>query len=213
MEARVLDLYRRDKTRLTRQSRWSTSYKPQSWQFLVGHASDIAEAPLVFHVAMPKQRVSTTGKFAPNIFVSYGPTFSVGSHYVPKAQPILKNDWAVAGNELRKLKALKTNWDGYGGQPISKEIMAAATELLKVLNKHTAFRPIVVPMSTGHIQFEWHRGSKVLEFELEDRKTIHYLKWFPTQNTEEESFVPIESESAIRDLLDWFEAETQQSNG
>lgn len=110
---------------------------------------------------------------------------------------------AVEG-ELDRLAQLSQNWDGYGAPAIDPSLLAAARTFIKTLPENLVYRPRVVPMSTGKLQFEWHHGSKILEIEFETPQTIHILQWHPEARVEEEAvFRSTDIERAV-DLIQWF---------
>lgn len=123
--------------------------------------------------------------------------------------------WALAGHydpefkdaiasELARLAALPQNWDQYGAPPINPKIIEAATNFVRALPENIAYRPRVVPMSPGNLQFEWHQGRKVLELEFESPQTIRFLQWHPEVGIEEEdSIKAIDVDRAV-DLIHWF---------
>ena len=110
--------------------------------------------------------------------------------------------------DLKELGELEENWDGEGSLPIDKEILAAAERLLEDLNEFTpkAIIPMgVAPGHAGNLQFEWWKGKKSLEIELEDPQTVHYLKWDPDNKFEEEGLFPIKDNAGkILSLIQWF---------
>jgi hypothetical protein len=69
---------------------------------------------------------------------------------------------------LDELERLPANWNGYGAPPINPAIIAAARGLCDLLATSAAGMPQIVPMTRGRLQFEWHRGSRSLELEVED---------------------------------------------
>jgi hypothetical protein len=109
--------------------------------------------------------------------------------------------------ELRRLASLQDNWDSEGARAIDPEIIDAATDFVSTLPErlkaHVA-APEVVPMRKGNLQFEWHDGPRTLELEIEDARTIHYLKWHPEDGIEEESICSISDTNAVAGLLEWF---------
>lgn len=106
--------------------------------------------------------------------------------------------------EIERLASLPANWDGYGAPALDRDILNAARQFNARLAGSITVQPLVVPMSSGVLQFEWHQGQKILELEVEDPATIHYLKWHPAEGLEEEDVFPIgDTEKAIS-LIDWF---------
>jgi hypothetical protein len=102
------------------------------------------------------------------------------------------------------LSTLKPNWDGYGAPVISPAIIAAAKKFVRALPENLAYRPRVVPMSTGNLQLEWHHGSKTLELEFETDKVIHFLQWHPEAGVEEEGIFPATDVDWACGLIQWF---------
>ena len=106
--------------------------------------------------------------------------------------------------KLDELAKLPENWDSYGGHALDANILAAARNFIKSLPDSVAIRPRVVPMSAGNLQFEWHHGPRILEFEIETAHVIHYLQWDPQGGIEvEDTFQITDIDKAI-ELIQWF---------
>src|SRR5437762_13961210 len=58
--------------------------------------------------------------------------------------------------ELKRIAGLQANWDGYGAPAIDRGVIDAAIKFVQSLPENVAYRPRVVPMSPGNLQFEWH---------------------------------------------------------
>lgn len=124
---------------------------------------------------------------------------------VPSAEP--KQDMGAEKAllaEIDQLAALGPNWDGYGGPALDRAILDAARRFVNRIAAVVKQPPLVVPMSSGAVQFEWHQGQKILEMEVEDSSTIHYLKWDPAQGTQEEDVFGIDDVETAVALLQWF---------
>lgn len=106
--------------------------------------------------------------------------------------------------ELQRLAALKPNWDGYGSPALDSGILEAARRFVSRVADRIATTPLVVPMSSGALQFEWHNGPRVLELEVEDPTTIHYLKWDPNEGLQEEDVFAIDDREKAIALIGWF---------
>lgn len=104
---------------------------------------------------------------------------------------------------LDDLAALPKNWDSYGAPRLNRRIIAATRRMVKQFPSDLHKSPAVVPMSTGTIQLEWDIGSRALELELESSGRIHYLKWDPANNVEEEDIYPIADMGRTLDLIHW----------
>ncbi len=114
-------------------------------------------------------------------------------------------DFADAINvRLDELSRLQPNWDGYGAPTIDPKIIAAARTFVRSLPAQLALCPRIVPLSPGNLQLEWHAGTKILELEFEDPRTIHYLQWYPEHGVEEEDTIPVTDIERVVDLIQWF---------
>lgn len=111
---------------------------------------------------------------------------------------------SVLNAELDRLAALPPNWDGYGAPPLDARIVAAARQFVAHLAGFADLRPLVMPMSSGALQFEWHQGETILEFEVETPDTIHYLKWKPSDDVQEEDDFAIDDVERASSLMQWF---------
>jgi hypothetical protein len=125
------------------------------------------------------------------------------------------SDWLPAGHydpefikaveaELDRLSKLPTNWDRYGAPRIDCQIISAVKTFIRALPENLAYRPRVVPMSSGNLQLEWHHGKKVLELEFENPLTIRFLQFDPDADTEEEDSFSVRDVDKAVDLIQWF---------
>ena len=106
---------------------------------------------------------------------------------------------------INNLASLPQNWDAYGAPPIDERIIATA--------KYIALRvpllsvPMVVPMSGGNLQFEWHIRERFLELEFELPNAIHYLigkKTSPDRSKMHEDFFDAnEGVRKAKVLIEW----------
>src|SRR5690348_5599176 len=103
----------------------------------------------------------------------------------PSAEPRAAEVESAVYAELDRLAALEPNWDGYGAPSLDRAILHAARQFVGSLASKIAIQPLVVPMSNGALQFEWHSGQRILEIDVEAPSTIHYLKWDPAAGLEE----------------------------
>jgi hypothetical protein len=104
---------------------------------------------------------------------------------------------------IESLRALAPNWDGYGAPAIDADVIEAAKAFIAKLAENVASRPLVVPMSNGTLQLEWHDGPKSLELEFESPYSIRYLKWHPDRGVEkEDTFSTADVDTAV-DLIRW----------
>ena len=122
----------------------------------------------------------------------------------PLAEPRATDVQRAIFAEIDRLAALEPDWDGYGAPALDRDILDAAQRFAASLATNIAVQPLVVPMSSGAVQFEWHQGEKILELEVENPATIHYLKWEPAQGHEEEDVFPIGDTRKAIELVEWF---------
>ena len=118
------------------------------------------------------------------------------------------SDFDVAvKSELRRLAALRENWDSEGAKSVDPIIVEAAERFISMMPdrlKSLVAPPEVVPMRKGNLQFEWHDGPRTLELEIEDARTLHYLKWHPEAGIEEEDVCSLADKDAAARLIEWF---------
>jgi hypothetical protein len=106
--------------------------------------------------------------------------------------------------ELDRLAALPPNWDAEGAPRIQPAIIAAARHFISRWPNDIATVPTVVPSAAGTLQFEWNAGRRSLELEIETPSTVHYLKWDPDENVEEEEIFGIDDIDQAEFLIRWF---------
>jgi len=77
--------------------------------------------------------------------------------------------------KLDHLAELGFNWDGEGGEPISRRTLSIAGELLLPLAKIQPPVPRIAPVLGGGIQFEWEVAGRELEIEILPDGSVEYL--------------------------------------
>jgi hypothetical protein len=105
---------------------------------------------------------------------------------------------------LAELGKLQQGWDSESAPPINRDIIGAVRNFVESLPRHVATRPMVVPLSSGSVQLEWHHGRLVLELEFESPNQVHYLKWHPDKQIEEENVIPASNRDELVALIRWF---------
>jgi hypothetical protein len=108
---------------------------------------------------------------------------------------------------IEQLADLPRDWNGYGACPIDPNVIESALKLIDRLPGDAVSTPQVVPMTRGRLQFEWHRGRRSLELEIETPTLVHFLKYDADRGIEEEATLPVEETSRLLDLLHWFHDE------
>ena len=94
-------------------------------------------------------------------------------------------------SQLDCLKQLPENWNGYGAQAIDAITIESAKRFINDLTNEIITSPLVVPMTRGRLQFEWHQGNRSLELEFESPRRIHYLKVDDDLEIEEEDLLSV----------------------
>jgi hypothetical protein len=69
-------------------------------------------------------------------------------------------------DRLEWIAMLPPNWDGYGADPVSKEIVDQAISFLKAIMPAAAPPPDIGPTKDGYLVFEWHRLGADLEIRM-----------------------------------------------
>lgn len=123
--------------------------------------------------------------------------WKLAGYYAPEFQ-------AVVSRKLDRLAALERNWDAEGAGPISPQIIQAARNFAEDLPENIVAPPAVVPMAAGNLQFEWNDGPRSLELEVEDTRTVHYLKWDSDERIEDEGFFSLDEVNRAVTLIRWF---------
>ena len=100
--------------------------------------------------------------------------------------------------------SLPPDWDHEGAPRIDPAIIQAARQLVDRLPDGIAQIPAVVPIADGNLQLEWNAGPRSLELEISDPRTIHYLKWLPEEEVDEEGFFSINDVDRAISLICWF---------
>lgn len=111
---------------------------------------------------------------------------------------------SICFEKLNALEQLAHGWDYENAPPINRDVLQAVREFVTSLPQHIATRPMIVPLSTGNVQLEWHHGKAALELEFESPTEVHYLKWDPDHGIEEEDVIATSRHSELVDLIRWY---------
>jgi len=106
--------------------------------------------------------------------------------------------------QLNALRQLAEGWDGYHGCAINHAIVDAAIAVIQRLKPHLAPRPRIVPLTSGGLQLEWNTPVRSLELEFETTSTIHYLRWQPSAQIEDEDVIAADDTPKVEALIGWF---------
>jgi hypothetical protein len=115
-------------------------------------------------------------------------------------------DWLrQALDRLYSVASLPYGWDSEGGPPPNSQLVTAAADLLRDLQRDDLPLPSVCPIAGGGLQLEWSFGGKEVELELVDECTIGFLRAeaAPSERIIESGEYPISDINKSRELLDW----------
>ena len=107
---------------------------------------------------------------------------SVSAQWEGGLSPFGLKQWqneAIKG--VYKVRALKPDWDGEGGQPPSSDVVQAALAIIRYFPSEDLPPPFVAPTPQGGISLEWVVKDRELELELVPELKLLFLK---TQNDE-----------------------------
>lgn len=77
-------------------------------------------------------------------------------------------DWLVpACDRIVDLVELSPGWDGHDGKPVDFDVAAFAIQFLLETLEPEGPGPVIVPLSYGGLQLEWHEQGIDLEIEIE----------------------------------------------
>jgi len=123
------------------------------------------------------------------------------------AHPALPFDPGVKEFCFQRLKELAQLWPGWDAQAaprIDPATIEAVRRFVESLPDQIASRPMVVPLTSGNVQLEWHHGRRVLELEFETPATVHFLQWDPEGGVEREDVIPASNRDELTALIRWF---------
>jgi hypothetical protein len=78
--------------------------------------------------------------------------------------------------QLRTFEQLPPNWNSYGAEPISRDTVDAAINLLMHVMGKSGVRPdFLAPVATGGIQLEWFGTDAEIDVRVNPRTSFDYL--------------------------------------
>ncbi len=93
--------------------------------------------------------------------------------------------WLVSTyDRISELVRLPLGWDGHDGRPVNFDVAAFAVQFLLQTLEPDGPAPLVVPLSYGGLQLEWHERGIDLEIEVEAPNRIFVS--FEDRETSEE---------------------------
>jgi hypothetical protein len=87
--------------------------------------------------------------------------------------------------QLHSFERLPPNWNSYNAKPVSRDAIAAATDLLMRVRGASGARPdVLAPVATGAIHMEWSGTDAEIEVRANPDMTFTYLRTIGDQFTE-----------------------------
>lgn len=125
----------------------------------------------------------------------------------PPPEPIL--DLPLL-KDLNELSNLKENWDSYGAFPIKKECICFALNciLIPYMRPMTP-APIIVPLNSGGLMFEWHQGG--IDIEIRILPSTEVTIYYADVNNKEENEISLGAGADLSQLKDIFTILTQRN--
>lgn len=106
--------------------------------------------------------------------------------------------------ELVELLLLGDDWDDDGALAIEAKCIEVAGKLIHSFGDDLqGNKPMIVPMTNGAVQLEWHNERRVLELEVDPSESVYYLKWDPDKCIEDEGVISASDTERARELLNW----------
>lgn len=107
-------------------------------------------------------------------------------------------------SDILRLRLLESDWDGAGAEIINVRSIERAVSFVRQMPTSHTIIPVVVPMSGGRLQLEWHTKTRSLELEFESPSQIHYLKCDEETGFDEEDVLSSPEEWNIaNELVAW----------
>jgi len=84
--------------------------------------------------------------------------------------------WSRAVREqLEGFTQLPVDWDSYGSEPVKREVLTEALDILANVSRFNMNKPHVLAVPGGGVQFEWANASSELEIEVRPDGTVEFL--------------------------------------
>lgn len=147
---------------------------------------------------------------------------AIDSEYIPLdplqgSKGIDTFDWKTVDNPYERiihLKDLDTNWDSYGAEKFSRDIINISLSLYSFILDWVSHRklvletyqPFIAPCSDNSVLFEWAGNrfpKKSLEIYVFSNNKMEILKYGINDDVEEEFHIGFEHISRISECFDW----------
>lgn len=64
------------------------------------------------------------------------------------------------------------DWDGYGAEPVRRDVIGFASEILEGVMWRRTPTPRITPMTHGGVMLEWHEAGIEIEIEIEAPRRV-----------------------------------------
>lgn len=118
--------------------------------------------------------------------------------------------FSEAFEKVGKFSAMEPNWDSYGSEPINKDCISKAFDILNRLinlreNEDISISaPFVAPLSDGGIQFEWEDKLRYLEISISSDLSLDWLVIDETIEGESTGEGSLKSLGGLKKLIYWY---------
>ena len=89
---------------------------------------------------------------------------------------------------MRSYSELASNWDSYGGGPVSMRIVDEAMVVAELMAICGFSRPDVCPESSGGILLEWQQSDRVLTVDFDGIEEFSFAYESPEESESEGNF-------------------------
>lgn len=106
---------------------------------------------------------------------------------------------------VARLAILPANWDSYGSQPIQREAIHAARQLLTIMDLEMLPAPHIAPVPGGGIEIEFAQAGRELEFSIYPDGSIEYSRFIDNNEVDDgdDSPLNLEDTKRVQDLVCW----------
>ncbi len=115
--------------------------------------------------------------------------------------------------EIDRLARLPANWNDCGSAAMDPQIIAAAHHLADELSTKGAADARIMPLALGRLQWEWRRGKKSLEIELESPTQLRFFQCDPPNRFENEENLAAHDRTSLERLVEWFAEDSLEVRG
>lgn len=153
----------------------------------------VARAQLAIQSARPSQQRMATSAEQSRI-IDLGLKAGVKVQFTPDRLNELPEAFVSLVEKLQELEGAQTDWDSYGGRPLSDAVVYPAIQL-SLIGIQRCEAPHLVPRSNGGIGLRWNNKNGELEVDIDPdgRCTALYV----TADSEEEVAEPTDADALV----------------